>query len=121
VNREEFLRQYREQKADRDRVEASIANVLRAMRVQQEHVKTMHELVVPAVAWIGTVAAMIWVWAVLDAHRLVWIFAAHFLFRFFARGYMNIVWIPSMFRSLGKRFPEFQPMIREAMKDEGYD
>jgi hypothetical protein len=116
VNREEFMKALGARNAEREEVRAA-ESLFRAMKVQRTHVANMHEVFVPAVAWIATIVALSWMWRALDAHRLVGIAAAHLLFRFFVRGYMNIVWVPRLFRRLADRFPQFRSEIEAAAKE----
>lgn len=100
--------------AEREGTRAQAASVLRAMRVQHRSVENMSEIVVPGVAWIGSLVALVVVWGALSAHELVGIILGHIFFRAFSRVFMNAVWIPRMVRGLAKRFPEFRTEIEDS-------
>lgn len=93
---------------------AQAAAILLAMKVQHRRVANMCEIVVPGVAWIGSVVALVVVWRALSVHELAGIIVGHIFFRAFARVFMNAVWIPSMVRELARRFPEFRTEIEES-------
>jgi len=121
VSREDFLRQYAHHHAEEEKLRASRDAVVRAMRVQKTHVKNLDEVVRPGLAWAGTIAALAWMWAALDAHRLVWIVAAHLGFRFVMRGVINVVVLPRMGKGLARRFPEFREQIEGAFEGSADD
>lgn len=121
MSREDFLRQLEQHHAEEDKLRASRDVVMRAMRVQKTHVKNLDEVVRPGVAWINSIVALIWMWAELDAHRLVWIVAAHLGFRFVVRGLINVVWLPRIGKNLANRFPEFREQIEGAFEGSADD
>lgn len=107
-----------ERSATRDQTSERIAAVTRALRVQHRHVENLCELVVPGVAWIGSIVALAWIWGALSAHQLAGIILGHVFFRAFARVYINAILIPRMGRDLGRRFPEFRGDIEAVFEKE---
>lgn len=107
--------------AEHEGTRAQAASVLRAMRVQHRAVANMCEIVVPGIAWIGALVALVWTWRALTVHAFAAIVVSHILFRAVSRVYVNAVWIPRMVRGLAKRFPEFRTEIEDSFAKDDDD
>jgi hypothetical protein len=118
MNREQFMAALAERNTAREEAGEKIAAVMRALRVQHRRVENLCEIVVPGVAWIGSIVALVWIWHALSAHQLAGIILGHVFFRAFARVYINAILIPRMGRELGRRFPEFRGDIEDVFEKE---
>jgi hypothetical protein len=107
--------------AEREGTRAQAASLLLAMRAHERRVENLCKIVVPGIAWVGALVALVAVWGALSAHQLAAIMLGHIFFRAFARVYVNVVWLPRMMRELANRFPEFRTEIEDSFAKDDDD
>jgi len=118
VNKEQFLAELGARSAEQKITAERIASVKRAMRVKFRALENFYEILIPGVAWGGSLIALAWLWRMLDAHALAGIIIGHVILRLLGRIVVNVWWIPAVGRELADRFPEFAADIETVWAEE---